>query len=48
MRFGFVEVERFGDKHFEGKVVFQNWGFEAVVESGRRFGHTEDFVSLNH
>ena len=44
MYFGFVGAERFGDWHFEGEVVFEDWGFEEVVGCGKGLRHTKDFV----
>lgn len=47
MCFGFVEVERFGGWHFEGKVAFEDYCFEEGVGSRRRLRHIEDFVGLS-
>ena len=45
MCFGFGEG--FGDWHSMEEVVFDDYYFEAVVESCRRLRHTKDFQRLN-
>lgn len=50
MYFGFVGAERFGDWHFEGEVVFEDYCFEERVfeegvGSGRRLRRIEDLRS---
>ena len=41
--YGFAVVKRYDGGYFEAEVVFGNGCVEEVVESGKRWRHTEDF-----